>query len=235
MKKNIEIVLVDTQLPENLGSVTRGMLNFGFEKLRIVSPKFPMTNEKIAAVSAGADIVLKKSKIFDSFPDSINNFNYVIGTTNRIRAIKKKEITLKKMVELIANKNNSVGLVFGPEKSGLNNDHISLCDFVFKIDANPRFSSLNLSHAVTIICKKIYDNLKKPEVKNNKGDSKIARKSDLMLFYQILEQSLDESNFFKVKERKKVIFQKIKNIFSKTELTHVEVKTLISIIKNIKK
>ena len=80
-----------------------------------------------------------------------------------------------------------------------------------------------------------YDNLKKPEVKNNKGDSKIARKSDLMLFYQILEQSLDESNFFKVKERKKVIFQKIKNIFSKTELTHVEVKTLISIIKNIKK
>ena len=72
-------------------------------------------------------------------------------------------------------------------------------------------------------------------MKNNKGDSKIARKSDLMLFYQILEQSLDESNFFKVKERKKVIFQKIKNIFSKTELTHVEVKTLISIIKNIKK
>ena len=43
-----------------------------------------------------------------------------------------------------------------------------------------------------------------------------------MLFYQILEQSLDESNFFKVEERKKVIFQKIKNIFSKTELTHVE-------------
>ena len=46
MKKNRNC-FVDTQLPENLGSVTRGMLNFGFEKLRIVSPKFPMTNEKI--------------------------------------------------------------------------------------------------------------------------------------------------------------------------------------------
>ena len=119
------------------------------------------------------------------------------------------------MVELIANKNNSVGLVFGPEKSGLNNDHISLCDFVFKIDANPRFSSLNLSHAVTIICKKIYDNLKKPEVKNNKGDSKIARKSDLMLFYQILEQSLDESNFLRLRKEKRLYFKKSKIYFLK--------------------
>ena len=90
MQTNIEIVLVNTQLPENLGSVARGMLNFNFEKLRIVKPKFTMSNEKIIPLSAGAEKVLKNSKIFNSFSDSINDLNYVIGTTNRTRAIKKK-------------------------------------------------------------------------------------------------------------------------------------------------
>ncbi len=235
MKKTPEIILVNTQLPENLGSVARGMLNFNFKKLRIVNPKFSLKNEKIIPVSAGADIVLKKTKIFNSFPNAIKDFHYVIGTTNRIRAIKKKQISLEGIVKLISSQTNFVALVFGPEKSGLDNEHISLCDYVYKIDTNPKFSSLNLSHAVTIICNKIHDIFKKSKVKINLANNKIAKKNDLILFYNILEKSLDESNFFKVKERKKVIFQKIKNIFSKTELTTVEVKTLISIIKNVKK
>ena len=235
MTKNSEIILVNTQLPENLGSVARGMLNFNFKKLRVVNPKFSMKNEKIIPVSAGADNVIKQSKIFNSFEDAIKDFNFVIGTTNRIRAIKKKQISLEGIVKLISNQTNFVALVFGPEKSGLDNEHISLCDYVFKIETNPKFPSLNLSHAVTIICNKIQDILKKSKTENNSRSKKIAKKKDLILFYEILERSLDESNFFKVQERKRVIFQKIKNIFSKTELTTVEVKTLISIIKNIKK
>ncbi len=235
MTKNSEIILVNTQLPENLGSVARGMLNFNFKKLRVVNPKFSMKNEKIIPVSAGADNVIKQSKIFNSFEDAIKDFNFVIGTTNRIRAIKKKRISLEGIVKLISNQTNFVALVFGPEKSGLDNEHISLCDYVFKIETNPKFPSLNLSHAVTIICNKIQDILKKSKTENNSRNKKIAKKKDLILFYEILERSLDESNFFKVQERKRVIFQKIKNIFSKTELTTVEVKTLISIIKNIKK
>ena len=235
MTKNSEIILVNTQLPENLGSVARGMLNFNFKKLRVVNPKFSMKNEKIIPVSAGADNVIKQSKIFNSFEDAIKDFNFVIGTTNRIRAIKKKQISLEGIVKLISNQTNFVALVFGPEKSGLDNEHISLCDYVFKIETNPKFPSLNLSHAVTIICNKIQDILKKSKTENNSRNKKIAKKKDLILFYEILERSLDESNFFKVQERKRVIFQKIKNIFSKTELTTVEVKTLISIIKNIKK
>ena len=139
MTKNSEIILVNTQLPENLGSVARGMLNFNFKKLRVVNPKFSMKNEKIIPVSAGADNVIKQSKIFNSFEDAIKDFNFVIGTTNRIRAIKKKRISLEGIVKLISNQTNFVALVFGPEKSGLDNEHISLCDYVFKIETNPKF------------------------------------------------------------------------------------------------
>ena len=216
MKKTLEIVLVNTQLPENLGSVARGMLNFTFENLRIVNPKFEMTNEKIIPLSAGAESVIKKSKVFNSFQDAIKDFNYVIGTTNRIRSIKKKEIDFEKITKLIASPNNLIAIVFGPEKSGLDNEHISLCDFVLRIDTNSKFPSLNLSHAVTIICYRIYNIFKSKKNKKNTLNSKVAKKNDLILFYKILEKSLDESNFFKVKERKKKqFFKRLKIYFLK--------------------
>ena len=58
--KNLEIILVNTQIPENLGFVARAMLNCGLKKLRLVSPEFDINNEKILPISAGADEVIKK-------------------------------------------------------------------------------------------------------------------------------------------------------------------------------
>ena len=235
MQKNVEIILVHTQLPENLGSAARGMLNFEFEKLRVVKPKFDMDNEKIIPVSAGADKVIIKARSFEKLSDAIKDFNFVIGTTNRSRAIKKKEIKVKDLVSLISNRKKKVALIFGPEQSGLDNESISLCDYIVKIDSNPKFSSLNVSQAVTVICNQIFEKLKNKKKSINFQKKEIAKKKELILFYEILEKRLELTNFFKVEERKKIIFQKIKNIFSKSELSSIEVKILISIIKNIKK
>ena len=146
-----EIVLVNTQLPENLGATARCMLNFQFERLRVINPKFSLDNEKIIPVCAGADKVIKKIKVFEKFSDSIKDFNYVIATSNRVRSQKKNEISFRKLKEIIS-KNYKVAIVFGPEKSGLDNEDLSLCDYTIKINSNQKFSSLNLSHAVAIVC-----------------------------------------------------------------------------------
>ncbi len=226
-----EIVLVNTQLPENLGATARCMLNFQFDKLRVISPKFSLDNEKIIPVCAGADKVIKKIKIFEKFSDSIKDFNYVIGTSNRVRSQKKKEISFSKLKNIIL-KNYKVAIVFGPEKSGLDNEDLSLCDYSLKIDSNKKFSSLNLSHAVAIVCQNLFTLLlKKNDDKKGKLIENIAKKNELLSFYKILEESLDNSNFFNVEERKKITFQKIKNIFCKYKLSSEEVRTLISIFK----
>ena len=228
-----EIVLVNTQLPENLGATARCMLNFQFEKLRVINPKFSLDNEKIIPVSAGADKVIKKIKIFEKFSDSIKDFNYVIATSNRERSQKKKEISFKKIKHIIS-KNHKVAIVFGSEKSGLDNEDLSLCDYSIKINSNKKFSSLNLSHAVAIVCYNIYTLLStKDDNKRINFLENIAKKNELLSFYKILEKSLDKSNFFNVKERKKITFQKIKNIFCKYKLSSEEVRTLISIFKKI--
>ena len=229
-----EIVLVNTQLPENLGATARSMLNFQFERLRLINPKFSLDNEKIIPVCAGADKVIKKIKVFEKFSDSIKDFNYVIATSNRVRSQKKNEISFRKLKEIIS-KNFKVAIVFGPEKSGLDNEDLSLCDYTIKINSNQKFSSLNLSHAVAIVCYNLYTLLlKKGESNKEKLIENIAKKNELLSFYKILEETLDTSNFFNVKERKKITFQKIKNIFCKYKMSSEEVRTLISIFKKIK-
>ena len=229
-----EIVLVNTQLPENLGATARSMLNFQFERLRVINPKFSLDNEKIIPVCAGADKVIKKIKVFEKFSDSIKDFNYVIATSNRVRSQKKNEISFRKLKEIIS-KNFKVAIVFGPEKSGLDNEDLSLCEYTIKINSNQKFSSLNLSHAVAIVCYNLYTLLlKKGESNKEKLIENVAKKNELLSFYKILEETLDTSNFFNVKERKKITFQKIKNIFCKYKMSSEEVRTLISIFKKIR-
>jgi tRNA/rRNA methyltransferase len=240
MKKSCmpEIVLVNTQIPENLGATARAMLNFNLKNLRVVSPLFELSNEKIIPLSAGADSVIKNIKKFNVFEDSVKDLNILIATTNRLRSVKKKQITFQKLNKIISNSKNKVGIIFGPEKSGLENEHLSICDYSLKINSNPKFSSLNLSHAVSIVAYEIWSGNfpKRILISNikNKNDTQ-ATKGELSNFLLILREHLEENGFFSVLERKKILVQKISNIFTKLELTSRDISTLLGIIKNLRK
>ena len=232
--KNLpEIILVNTQLPENLGAVARSMLNFNLKKLKLVSPEFNLNHEKIRPVCAGADIVIDKTKVYENFNEAIKHLNVIIATTNRIRSIQQKAISFDHLSNFLKNNKNRVGIVFGPERSGLDNDKIALCDYVLKINTNKKFSSLNLSHAVNLICyeiSRIGDKTKNIYTKPHK-----AKKSELINFMKLLINDLDEKGFFLVKEREKIMKQKIMNIFNKIDLTSDDIKILIGIFKALKK
>ncbi len=232
--KNLpEIILVNTQLPENLGAVARSMLNFNLKKLILVSPEFDLEHEKIRPVSAGADIVINQSKVYRSLDEAIKNFNIIIATTNRVRSIQQKTIGLSHLSNLLNNTKNKIGIVFGPERSGLDNDQIALCDYILKIDTNRNFSSLNLSHAVSLTCYEI--SKLKEKTKKIKNKILTAKKSELINFIKLLINDLEEKDFFLVKERKKIMTQKIMNIFNKIDLTSDDIKILIGIFKALKK
>ena len=240
MKKSCmpEIVLVNTQIPENLGATARAMLNFNLKNLRVVSPLFELSNEKILPLSAGADSVIKNIKKFSVFEESVKDLNILVATTNRLRSVKKKQITFEKLNKIISNSKNKVGIIFGPEKSGLENEHLSMCDYSLKIPSNPKFSSLNLSHAVSIVAYEIWrDNFpKRILISNVKKKSDLqATKGELSNFLLILQEHLEDNGFFSVLERKKILVQKIRNIFTKLELTSRDISTLLGIIKNLRK
>ena len=89
MKSNIPypvIVLVRTQLPENIGSTARAMKNFGLSDLRLVSPRESWPNKGAKSMAAGADSILENIQVFESISEALKGFQ---RTKKRIFLISK--------------------------------------------------------------------------------------------------------------------------------------------------
>ena len=123
--------------------------------------------------------------------------------------------------------------MFGPEASGLSNNDLSLSNFIIQIPTSRKLSSLNLSHAVIIICYEIYKSLNFNEFKKEKLLFKLTSKSSIKNLIKFLEQMLDKKNFFKPPEKKKSMILNINNIFGRLELSDKELRILFSIFSSL--
>lgn len=236
------IILVGPQLGENIGTTARAMLNCGFTELRIVNPREGWPNEKAVKASSGADIVIDNVKLFSDLESAVMDLKKVYATTARtrdmVKPVQTAELAAQEMFNLYANQER-VGIVFGPEKAGLTNADISLCDMIIDIPLNPAFKSLNLAQAVLLVCYQFFQqqnaqDLTKSEITIRQSD-RLAEKQEVFNFFERLEDKLDRNGFLRVTEKKEVMMNNIRNLFLKAELTHQEVKTLHGIIESIEK
>ena len=226
------IILFEPQLEENIGAVARAMLNFNFHNIRIIKKGWKPTKVSFKN-SAKADEILKKAEVFTNLEDAINDLHYVFATSNRKRDLNTDIVDLKKGVKIINNyKNYKVGILFGPERSGLTNQAVSLCDKIIEIPLNKDFKSLNLAQSVLLVVYELF-NLKFR--KTSFAKVKKTTKKELFIFFNVLEKYLEKNSFFKVKEKKEIMMRNIKMIFNKAELSEKEVKILLGIIKNLTK
>ena len=206
---SITIILFEPQLDENIGAVARAMLNFNLSNLRIIKKGWKPNKVSIKN-SAKADSILKNAKVFKSLEE---------GIKEAVKSIKK-------------NNNSNIGILFGPERSGLNNNSIALCDKIIEIPLNKKFNSLNLAQSVLLVAYELFNfNLyKKIFLKTTK-----AKKKQLFNFFNVLESYLEIKNFFNIKEKKQKMMINIKSIFNKADLTEKEIKIILGIIKNLVK
>jgi tRNA/rRNA methyltransferase len=233
-KKNFSpvIILFEPQLEENIGAVARAMLNFNFHNIRIIKKGWKPTKVSFKN-SAKADEILKKAEVFKNLEDAINDLHYVFATSNRKRDLNTDVINLKQGIKIISNyKNYKIGILFGPERSGLTNEHIALCDKIIEIPLNKNFKSLNLAQSVLLVAYELF-NLNSNKI--NFVKIKKTKKKELLIFFKVLQNYLEKGNFFKVKEKKKIMLRNVKTIFNKAELTEKEIKILLGIIKNLAK
>ena len=233
-KKNFSpiIILFEPQLEENIGAVARAMLNFNFHNIRIIKKGWKPSKVTFKN-SAKADEILKNAKVFNNLEDAINDLHYIFATSNRKRDLNTDVVNLKKGARIINNnKNFKVGILFGPERSGLTNEAISLSDKIIEIPLNKNFKSLNLAQSVLLV---VYELFNLNLYKINSVKKKKTKKKELLIFFKVLQNYLEKVNFFKVKEKKKIMMRNIKAIFNKAELTEKEVKILLGIIKNLTK
>jgi tRNA (cytidine32/uridine32-2'-O)-methyltransferase len=149
----IRIVLVGTQHPGNIGSAARAMKTMGLHRLVLVAPeRFP--HREADALAAGALDVVEAAERFDTLAAAVADCGLVVGCTARARRIAMDEAGPRDAaVRLVAQaaRGNEVALVFGRERTGLENDELQLCHAAVTIPANPGYSSLNLAAAVQVL------------------------------------------------------------------------------------
>jgi TrmH family RNA methyltransferase len=193
---SIRIVLVGTTHPGNIGAVARAMKNMGILDLALVSPaRFPH-NEATARASGAVD-VLKNAIVVDSLDEALEDCVYVVGASARSRAINWPTLEPRECASKLLEESQAgpVAAVFGPEKYGLTNEHLDLCDALLTIPTNPDFSSLNLGMAVQVLTYELraagID--RTPSV--YEADAPLATSGEMEYFYTHLENVLTDLEF----------------------------------------
>ena len=149
----IRIVLVGTQHPGNIGSAARALKTMGLSQLVLVAPqRFPHADAE--ALAAGAADVLAGASLHANLADAVADCRLVLGCTARSRRVALPEQSPRDAAAAAvqaAAGGAEVALVFGRERTGLENDELQLCHGAVHIPANPDYSSLNLAAAVQVL------------------------------------------------------------------------------------
>jgi len=233
--KNIYFILVRPQLGENIGSVARAIKNFNISKLRIVNPRCKWPNERAFATSVGAKDILNKSTIYNSIDKSISDLDLVFASTSRIRKINKRVIPITQLNKVIKQR-QKIGIIFGPEASGLSNDEVNCADYLVKIPTNKNFSSLNLSHSAIIFGFQIFQYFSNKKIKYNSSyKSIVAKKSEVNKFLNFIIRGLDKKGFLQPNHKRKSMIRNINNIFHRLNLSEQEIRILLGIFTTLNK
>ncbi len=224
------IILVNPQLGENIGTAARAMYNCGLTDMRLVKPRDAWPNERAKAAASGADPVLEKAQLYDTVEEAIADLRHVYATTARDRYMVKRILSPRKGAGEIRNylgAGEACGILFGPERSGLLNEHIALADTVLNVPLNPAFSSLNLAQAVLLVGYEWFlSGDESPDEQWAVGHSKPATKERLIQFFGHLEEELDKSGFMRSAEKRPSMVRNLRNLFQRAACTDQELRTL---------
>jgi len=231
------IVLVHPQLGENIGAAARAMLNFGLSELRLVAPRDGWPNEKAVAAASGADVVIEGVRVFQSTRDAVADLQMVYAMTARQRDLRKDVATPAHAVDDIHTRltaGERCGVMFGPERAGLENDDLSLADRIINVPANPAFSSLNLAQAVLLFGYEYFRAADRtPPLQHNDGDSVPATKVELAHLFDHLEDELRTSGFLFPPEKAPTMVRNIRALLQRARLTEQEVRTLRGVVTSL--
>ncbi len=146
-------MLVRPQHPGNIGSCARAMMTMGLSKLVLVQPlRYP--HSQAVAQSSGATGILDEARVVETIDQAIEGCVWVVAASARPRHLGDEPLTPWEGAERIteAAKTGDVALMFGPERTGLDNLDLDRCHATTMIPANPKYSSLNLAQAVQVFC-----------------------------------------------------------------------------------
>lgn len=231
------VILVRPQLGENIGAAARAMTNCGLDELRLVAPRDGWPQDSARNAASGANAVLDAARVFETTEAAIADLERVYATTARPRDMRKRILTPRAAApEMLAaaERGERIGVLFGREKSGLDNDDVALADTVIEAPLNPAHTSLNLAQAVLIVAYDWWMAATEPRpARLARRGSRLARKEELIGLFEHLEGELDEAGFLYPPEKRPGMVRSLRNMLQRASLSEQEVRTLRGVVASL--
>ena len=231
------MILVEPQLGENIGAAARAMWNFGLEEMRIVDPRDGWPNERAVAMSSGATHVLDAARVFETTPAATADLAYVYATTARPRDLTKKVLSPAAAAEdawARIDTGQRIGVLFGRERTGLENDDVVAANAIVTVPANPAFASLNLAQCVLLMGYELRRaRLGETASVYEIGDGEIATREAVDRLYAHLESELDAANYFWPEHKRDAMAASLRNLLSRAPLTDQDVRMLRGVVRSL--
>ncbi len=231
------VILVRPQLADNIGAVARAMGNGGLFHLRLVAPRDGWPQERAWRNASGADRILDELTVHETVADAVADLHHVFATCPRPRHIVKPVLTARGAaaeLRAIGARDLKAGLLFGPERAGLDNDDMARADALIRYPLNPGFMSLNLAQAVMVMAYEWWmaadESMPRRLVTH---ETQVATKGELENFLTHLIRQLDDCGFLANLPKRPGMVRNLRHFFERGEVTEQELRTLHGVVTEL--
>lgn len=247
MQKNKPvIILIRPQLGENIGAVARAMANFGLSELRLVAPRDGWPNQRAIEVSSGAGHIIEAAKLFPDFTSATADMQMLYATTARPRDMEKRVVTPQTAALETTSSPHRSAFIFGPERTGLENEEIAASDAIITIPTSTNHSSLNLAQSVVVMGYEYFQSSLRAQRSNPeseswiasspaapRNDNKRATKAEWQGLFSQLEAYLDETNYYRVDHKKPIMWQNLQTMLLRGTWSTQELRSFRGMLRAI--
>ncbi len=190
---SLAIVLVEPRVPENVGAVSRAMMNFGLSELRLVAPRCNHLGRSAVAVAVGTDRILRGARVFDDLDAALSDRGTIMATVPRRPTRSYGLVPLRKAAPLLidaARPPATAAIVFGREDNGLTSEELSLASHHVAIPTADEYPVLNLAQSVLLVAHELYTALEPPRLAGRKHPSPPALHGEIDNTLDHLERTM---------------------------------------------
>ena len=231
------VILVRPQLADNIGAVARAMANGGLFHLRLVAPRDGWPQEAAWRNASGAQRLLEALTLHDTVAEAVADLQHVFATCPRPRHIIKPVLTARGAAAELreaCTRGLRCGLLFGPERAGLDNEDMAQADALVRYPMNPAFTSLNLAQAVMVMAYEWWQTVDAtPARALMTNETSVASKGALEDFLAHLVDELDACGFLRNAPKRPGMVRNVRHLFQRGEVTQQELRTLHGMVSEL--
>lgn len=231
------VILVRPQLADNIGAVARCMANGGLFHLRLVAPRDGWPQERAWRLASGADAILDAATVHDTVDAAVADLQRVFATCPRPRHVTIRVLTARAAAEevrAVEARGLRTGILFGPERAGLDAEDLARADTLVRYPLNPAFDSLNLAQAVMVMAYEWWTAAEAtPAVQTVTHGTRVADKRQLEQFLVHLVDQLDACGFLRNAPKRPGMVRNLRHLFQRGEVTEQELRTLHGVVAGL--